>query len=65
MTREILRLQARRFTSAGALAREIRALLSCTDYFLTVEISRQAQGMLERELQECRTMSRVALEVVK
>lgn len=65
MTREILRLQARRFTSAGALAKEITALLECTDYSLLVEVSQQARGMLEAELQDRKTMGRVALEVVK
>ena len=64
MSRPEFKLEAWHFTSTSALAREILALLEVTDYKLIIEVTPPQKEMLENELESCKTMGRVKVEVV-
>jgi hypothetical protein len=57
-------LEAWRFTTVAALAREIVALLEHTDYKLLIEVTPPMREQLDNELESCRTLGRVKVEVV-
>jgi hypothetical protein len=64
MSRPEFRLEAWHFTSTSALAREILALLEVTDYKLIVQVTPPQIQELEVELESCKTMGRVKVEVI-
>lgn len=64
MTRPEFRLEGWHFTSTSALAREILALLEVTDYKLIVEVTPSEFERLTNELESCKTMGRVKVEVI-
>lgn len=63
MKREELKLESWRFTSTSALAREIVALLENSDYKLIVHVSQEQIEQLYNELESCKTLGRVRVEV--
>lgn len=65
MSRPEFKLEAWHFTSTSALAREILALLEVTDYKLIVQVTPPQREQLESELESCKTMGRVKVEVVQ
>jgi hypothetical protein len=65
MSRPEFKLEAWHFTSTSALAREILALLEVTDYKLIVQVTPPQREQLENELESCKTMGRVKVEVVQ
>jgi hypothetical protein len=64
MARAELRLESWRFTSTSALAREVVALLESSDYKLIIEVTPAERECLSNELESCRTLGRVKVEVV-
>ena len=63
MSRELLRLDAWRFTTVSALAREILALLEHSNYKLEIRLNAKEMEQLSNELESCRTLGRVTLKV--
>ena len=64
MSRPEFHIEAWHFTSTSALAREILALLEVTDYKLIVESTPPQHAELCAELESCKTMGRVKVEVI-
>lgn len=65
MSRQVLTLEADRFTRISELAREIEALLMRSDYKLDVVIDAKDLEHLNEELDGRRTMGRVAVRTLK
>ena len=65
MSRPELKLESWRFTTVSALAREIVALLECTDYCIILEVVPSMKEMLDAELENCRTLGRVKVKVIE
>jgi hypothetical protein len=65
VNRPEFRLEAWHFTTTSALAREILALLEVTDYKLIVQVTPPQREQLEAELESCKIMGRVKVEVVE
>lgn len=61
MKRDVLVLEAWRFTSENALAREIEALLQNSNYKLEVQIQGCKISKLAAELEGRKTMGRVKM----
>lgn len=64
MPREELQLEARRFTTVSALAREIVALLECSNYKLEIIIPHGIREKLDSELDGVKTLGRVKVRQV-
>jgi hypothetical protein len=64
MSRPEFKLEAWHFTSTSALAREILALLEVTDYKLIIECTPPQYAELCAELESCKTMGRVKVEMI-
>jgi len=64
MKHEELVLESWRFTSTSALAREIVALLESSTYKIIVEVPPAELEWLNNELESCRTLGRVKVEVI-
>ena len=59
-----LELEAWRFTTTSACAREIVALLECTEYKLLVYVTPSELERLNIELDGIKTMGRVKVEMI-
>lgn len=64
MSRPEFTLEATSFTSTSALAREILAWLEFSDCKLIVRCTEREQEELTGELEDCKTMGRVNVELV-
>lgn len=64
MHRPEVRLHAWSFTSSSALAREILALLEGTDFKITIEVTPPQYQELCAELESCKTLGRVKVEMI-
>lgn len=64
MSKPEFKLEAWHFTSTSALAREILQLLEVTDYKLIIETTPAQYAELCSELESCRTLGRVKVEMI-
>lgn len=64
MPREELQLESKRFTTVSALAREIVALLECSNYKLEIIIPQCIREQLDNELDGVKTLGRVKVKQV-
>lgn len=66
MKRDILKLDASRFTTTSACAREVLALLENSSYKIAVLVTSPRQlEELASELEDCKTLGRVSAKVQK
>lgn len=63
MARVEVEIESARFTRTSELAREILALLGSTEYKIRIMCSAAEAEELTAELESCKTMGRVVLEV--